>query len=160
MDADSMEAALEILRAHTRDIPPVAAIRARIAAYDGHCLRLAAPLAANVNDKGSAFGGSMTSLMTYAGWGLVTLQLLQAGIQADVFVADSTVRYRKPLYADLQATATLAAGESWEPFVATLTQRGRARIQVQAQILLRVDEMPEGETMADFAGRYVAIAKG
>ena len=39
----------------------------QIAAYDGDSLSLHAPLAANFNDKGCAFGGSLTSLMTLAG---------------------------------------------------------------------------------------------
>lgn len=151
----SRERALETLRDYTRNLPPLAAIQARVAAYDGHRLGLTAPLAANVNDKGSAFGGSMTSLMTYAGWGLVTLQLQQAGVRADVFVADSKVRYLKPLYADLRAEATLAPEQSWELFLATLSQRGRARIHLQARMI-----GTEGEVMADLAGRYVAIAKG
>lgn len=151
----SRECALESLRDYTRSLPPLAAIQAAVAAYDGHRLRLTAPLAVNVNDKGSAFGGSMTSLMTYAGWGLVTLQLQQAGVRADVFVADSKVRYLKPLYADLRAEAMLAPEQSWELFLATLAQRGRARIHLQARITLA-----EGEVMADLAGRYVAIAKG
>jgi len=149
------ERALETLRDYTRNLPPLAAIQARVTAYDGHRLGLAAPLAANVNDKGSAFGGSMTSLMTYAGWGLVTLQLQQEGVRADVFVADSKVRYLKPLYADLRAEAMLAPEQSWELFLATLAQRGRARIHLQARMI-----GTEGEIMADLAGRYVAIAKG
>ena len=154
-EAVSKEAALETLREYTRDLPPLAAIQARVEGYDGHRLRLVAPLAANVNDKGSAFGGSMTSLMTYAGWGLVTLQLQQAGMRADVFVADSKVRYLKPLYADLRAEAMLAPEQSWELFLATLAQRGRARIHLQARV-----PGAEGEVMADLTGRYVAIAKG
>lgn len=155
MQADSMEAALEFLRTYTRELPPVAAIQAQVADYDGQRLVLTAPLSANVNDKGSAFGGSMTSLMTYAGWGLVTLQLQQAGMAADVFVADSSVRYLKPLYADLHAEAELAPDQSWPTFLQTLAQRGRARIHLRAEILL-----PDGQVMADLAGRYVAIAKG
>ena len=155
MQAVSKEKALESLRDYTRSLPPLAAIQARVAAYDGQRLHLTAPLAANVNDKGSAFGGSMTSLMTYAGWGLVTLQLQQAGLRTDVFVADSTVRYLKPLYAELRAEAVLAPEQSWELFLATLAQRGRARIHLQARMI-----GTEGEVMADLAGRYVAIAKG
>lgn len=136
-------------------MPPVLAMEVGIVGFDGESLRLRAPLAANVNDKGSAFGGSMTSLMTLAGWGLVVLRLQLAGLQADVFVADSGVRYRKPLYADLEAEALLAPDESWEPFLASFIQRGRARIGLQARILL-----PEGGVAAELAGRYVAIAKG
>jgi thioesterase domain-containing protein len=155
MQADSMEAALEDLRRYTRELPPVAAIQAQVEAYDGRRLVLTAPLSANVNDKGTAFGGSMTSLMTYAGWGLVTLRLHQAAMAADVFVADSSVRYLKPLYADLHAEAELAPDQSWPAFLQTLAQRGRARIHLRAQIAL-----PDGQVMADLAGRYVAIAKG
>ena len=150
-----VDVALETLRALCRGMPLIVAMRTDVVGYDGQCLRLRAPLAANVNDKGSAFGGSMTSLMTLAGWGLVMVRLQLAGLQADVFVADSDVRYRKPLYADLEAEAMLAPGESWEPFLTTLAQRGRARIQLQVRI-----HLPEGGVAADLAGRYVAIAKG
>ena len=156
----SREAALEILRGYTRDMPPLAAMQVQVVACDGHRLRLTAPWAANVNDKGSAFGGSMASLMTYAGWGLATLQLQQAGMRADVFVADSTVRYLKPLYADLCAEAMLAPGQSWESFLATLAQRGRARIHLQARIVQAEGDGAPDQVMADLAGRYVAIAKG
>lgn len=148
------ESAVEALRVYTRELVPLAAMQVRVAGYDGSRLRMEAPLALNMNDKGSAFGGSMTSLMTYAGWGLVTLHLHEAGLRADVFVADSAVRYKKPLYADLHADAELAPEEAWAPFLATLVQRGRARIQLQARIV------SEGELMADLSGRYVAIAKG
>ena len=153
--ATARESALEALRVYTRELVPLAAMQVRVTGYDGLRLHMDAPLAVNMNDKGSAFGGSMTSLMTYAGWGLVTLQLHQAGLRADVFVADSTVRYKKPLYADRHAEAELAPEESWAPFLGTLVQRGRARIQLQARIA-----GPEGEVMADLSGRYVAIAKG
>ena len=157
MQADSMkaEAALDVLRGWTRDMPPLAAMQARVAGYDGDRLFLEAPLAPNLNDKGCVFGGSMASLMTFAGWGLVTLQLHQAGVQADVLVADSSVRYLKPLYADLHAQATLSADQSWATFLSTLAQRGRARIHLQARMT-----SPEAEVVADLAGRYVAIAKG
>lgn len=154
-DSRSVDAALQTLRAYSQSMPPTAAMQIHIDNYDGTRLQVSAPLAANVNDKGSAFGGSLTSLMTLAGWGLVTLRLQLAGLQADVFVADSTVRYRKPLYTDLRAEARLGAGESWDVFQATFQQRGRARIQLQAQVLL-----PEGEVACELEGRYVAIAKG
>ncbi len=160
MGAVSMEQALESLRDYTRNLPPLAAIQARVEAYDGQRLRMTAPLAANVNDKGCAFGGSMTSLMTFAGWGLVNLQLQLAGVRADVFVADSTVRYLKPLHADLCAEAVLAPEQSWESFLATLAQRGRARIHLQARMIGAEGGILPNEAMADLVGRYVAIAKG
>ncbi|MEJ1097779.1 MULTISPECIES: YiiD C-terminal domain-containing protein [unclassified Pseudoxanthomonas] len=150
----SVDAALQTLRDYCHGMPPVAAMQVDVAGYDGERLRLTAPLSANVNDKGNAFGGSLTSLMTVTGWGLVTLRLQLAGLKAEVYVADSTVRYLAPLYADLEAEAGFAPGESWETFLETLKQRGRARIQVEAQVPL-----PEGGVATTLTGRFVAIVK-
>ena len=67
MDINSTHTSpLDGLAAHYLAMPPVAAMQPAIAHWqDGH-LRLRAPLAANVNDKGCAFGGSLCSLMTLA----------------------------------------------------------------------------------------------
>ena len=77
MDSDP---ALQSLLAHYRSMPPVAAMRLEIAGADAFGLRLGAPLSAHVNDKGCAFGGSLVSLMTLAGWGVATLALERAGL--------------------------------------------------------------------------------
>ncbi len=150
----SLEEALQELREYCRGMPPVAAMQVEVEGMRGDALRLTAPLAANVNDKGNAFGGSLTSLMTVAGWGLVTLKLRLAGLKAEVYVADSQIRYLAPLYGDLVAEAVFAEGQAWDLFVDTLVQRGRARIQVDARVLL-----PEGGLATTLSGRYVAIAK-
>jgi thioesterase domain-containing protein len=148
-------AALDVLARHFQSMPPVAALQLRIAGFDGQCLRLAAPLAAHVNDKGCAFGGSMASLMTLAAWGVVTLRLQQAGIAADVFVADSELRYRAPLYADLEVEARLAEAQDWDAFVARLHERGRAGLRMAAWVRL-----PDGGIAAESTARYVAMVKG
>ena len=146
---------LRTLDAHYDAMPPVAAMRLAGAELDGDTLRLGTPLSAHVNDKGCAFGGSLVSLMTLAGWGLVTLQLARAGTPCEVFVADSRVRYLKPLFADLQAEAMLADGAAWPAFHAELAQRGRAAVQIACRVRL-----PEGGNAALCESRYVAIAKG
>ncbi len=150
----SEEAALDRLRAYCRAMPPVAAMQVEVAGYADGVLRLAAPLAANVNDKGTAFGGSLTSLMTVAGRGRETLGVDLAGEAAEVYGADSSIRYLAPLRSDLQAEARLAPGESFETFLSTLRQRGRARIQVEAAVRL-----PDGGEATTLSGRFVAIAK-
>lgn len=147
--------ALRHLEAHYQAMPPVAAMQLAIAGYDGTRLRLHAPLARHVNDKGCAFGGSLVSLMTLAAWGLVSLRVQAAGLGADVFVADSAVRYLAPLFADLEAEAELAPEACWDAFLAELRARGRARVQLAARVRL-----PGGGIAATLAARYVAIAKG
>src|SRR5690606_21730059 len=118
-------------------------------------LTLRAPLALNVNDKACAFGGSLVSLLTLAGWGLVTLRCHQLGIDADVYVADSEIRYLAPLYTDLQATAALADGSGWAPFDQALRSRGRARVRIAATVPL-----PDGGIATTLRAGYAAIARG
>lgn len=146
--------ALQALRATLLAMPPVQALQVRIAGCEGGRLRLEAPLAANVNDKGTAFGGSLVSLMTLAAWGLVTLRLGQAGLQAEVYVADTEVRYLAPLRSDLHAEAWLAEGEDWTAFLATLRERGKARATLQSRVLL-----PDGRVACEARARYAAIRK-
>ena len=146
---------LRRLEAELLAMPPVAALGLRIVDATGDRLRLQAPLAPNINDKGCAFGGSLASLMTLAGWGLIVLRLAEAGLEADVFVADSEIRYRAPLFADLDATAQLAEGESWDVFLATLRNRGRARLSV-----LAVVGLPEGGVATEGLSRYAAKLRG
>lgn len=156
--ADPGHAAGDILAwldAHYAAMPPVAALGLGPARIDGDWLLLSAPLAANVNDKGCAFGGSLVSLMTLAGWGLATLHLRRAGLRADVFVADSQVRYRAPLYGDLQARARATEGEDWAAFVQALRADGRASVRIDARIVL-----PGGGDAARAESRYVAVATG
>jgi thioesterase domain-containing protein len=146
---------LRALETELLAMPPVAAMGLRMGEADDHTLHLHAPLAANVNDKGCAFGGSLTSLMTLAGWGLIALRLAEAGLEAKVYVADTEVRYRAPIYSDLTAVAEIAEGESWSDFLDTLRGRGRAEMTVAATVPLA-----EGGVAAKSRSRYVAILKG
>jgi len=147
--------ALAWLDAHYQAMPPVAALGVSIAGYDGDALRLRAPLALHVNDKGCAFGGSMASLMTLAGWGLFTLRMHAAGLDAEVFVADSSVKFRQPLFADLAVEAWRAGDESWDDAFAALRTRGRARMFIAACV-----RDVDGAVVAESRARFVALAKG
>jgi len=144
---------LEHLHAHYQGMPPVAAMQVAIAGFDGERLRLRAPLSHNVNDKGCAFGGSLASLMTLAAWGVATMKIQGAGMQADVFVADSQVRYLAPLYADLDASARLSDGD-WDAVRAALREKGRASMVLQAEVA-----GADGTVAASGRARYVAIAR-
>jgi len=145
---------LQGLQADLMAMPPVAALGLRVLDADDQGLRLSAPLSLNVNDKGCAFGGSLVSLMTLAGWGLVNLRLAQAGVQAEVYVAESQVRYRAPVFADLTASARLAEGEDWSRFLSTLLRRGRARIGVVSGVAADA-----GTLGCECQSQYAAILK-
>ena len=149
---------LDALAAHFAGMPPVAAMQSRLLGWRDGVLTLGAPLAINVNDKGNAFGGSLCSLMTIAGWGLGFLQLAGAGLDADIYVADSRIRYIKPVYEDLVVDARLetagAEGAEALDLPGTLRAQGRVGYRVNARTVLA-----DGGSAAVLAARYVAIAR-
>lgn len=151
---DFPDVALRGLESQLLAMPPARALQPRVAGYADGRLRLHAPLAANVNDKGSAFGGSLASLMTLAAWGLTALTVEQAGLDAEVYVADSQLRYLAPLHADLQAEAWLEGDGGWDGFLSTLRNRGRARATLLSQVLL-----PDGGIATQGSARYAAILR-
>lgn len=132
-------------------IPLVQAMQLRLHAWDAGRLVMAAPLAPNVNDKGCAFGGSLASVMTLAGWGLVELAMHARGQDADIFVGKSTVSYLQPVWDDFHAVAMLAEGADWETFFADWARHGHAR----AQVLVTVPG-PGDKPAATLEARFVA----
>lgn len=145
-------AAAQALVTFIRDSIPLArSMGLELGSYDGEKLVLDCPLAPNVNDKGCAFGGSLTSLMTLAGWGVVELALRQRGEDCDVYVGESTVRYLDPVWGDFQAAAQPAEGSNWETFFATLAARQRARVAVTCQV-----PRADGKPAATLAAQFVA----
>lgn len=115
-------------------IPLTRAMQLRVEAFDGATLRLAAPLAPNVNDKGCAFGGSLASLMTLACWGLARLALRAHGHDPDIYVQDSAIDYLAPVWDDIRIDASAAQGQSLADFVEMYAARGKARITLLAGV--------------------------
>jgi thioesterase domain-containing protein len=125
---------LAILDRHFQAMPPVASMQMHAIEFNGEMLRVTAPLAANVNDKNCAFGGSMASLMTMACWGFLMLKARDAGPKLEVYVADSSIRYLAPLYDDLNGEARLREGQDWDTILRCLAERKRARVAMLAEM--------------------------
>ncbi|RDS80713.1 YiiD C-terminal domain-containing protein [Dyella psychrodurans] len=152
MNKPDLQAAAQALVAFIHEgIPLARAMALELGDYDGERLRLATPLAPNVNDKGCAFGGSLVSLMTLTGWGLVELALRRHGEDCDVYVGESTVRYLSPVWNDFAAEAQRAEEADWDTFFATLAARGRARIAVTCHV-----PGEPGKPAATLAAQFVA----
>ena len=133
-------------------MPPVAALQPRLAELDDGKCNLHAPLSANINDKGCAFGGSLVSLMTLAGWGLVTAWLEHRGIKAEVYVADSQVKYRAPLYDDLDASAVFAELPDADAVLRDLRQGKRVSFRIRSEV-----RRSDGAVATGMESRYVAV---
>ncbi|MEO8672405.1 MAG: YiiD C-terminal domain-containing protein [Tahibacter sp.] len=154
MSANPVALSITLEQEILHDIPLARAMQLRIAASDEQQLTLAAPLAPNINDKGCAFGGSLASLLTLAGWGFLVLRLRAAGEDCDVFVQDSQLRYLAPVWGELCATAQLAEGDSWAAFFNALGTRGKGRLRVVAQV-----PGADGAPATTLEARFVALRR-
>lgn len=131
---------------HTH-IPLVAQMQVKVESADATGLRLTAPLGPNINHERSAFGGSLASLMTLTCWGYLWLQLEdQAGLH--IVVKDAQLSYLKPVTATLDARCAPPATEELQKFLDTLARRGKARIELKAEIL------QDGAAAARYTGSF------
>src|SRR5438270_8171143 len=120
-------AALQVTFDH--EIPITGHIGIRVMSYDGECLVLSAPLEPNINHKATAFAGSLNSLVTLAGWGLIWLLLREWDIAATIVIQDSTSNYRRPVTRDFTATCFKPATAELAYFARMLREKGRARLE-------------------------------
>ena len=131
-------------------INPVKTLGINLSGYARGRLELTAPLQPNVNDKGTAFAGSISSMLVLSGWGAVTLCLEEAGIHADVMAVESNTRYRRPACAEMKCVAEL--GDTTQ-LMADLGIKKRGRIQIESNLY------SDGELCATMTTSYAVFAK-
>jgi thioesterase domain-containing protein len=121
--------------------------------YDGQRLAIPAALGPNVNDKGTGFGGSQATLATICGWSLITLLLSEQGLDCDLVIADSHLKYLSPVDADFVARTQLPDPPGIDAFLDRLRTRRRARLDLTI-------ELCQGERVAmRMTGAYVALLR-
>lgn len=101
---------------------------------DDGAVVLRAPLAANANYKGSAFGGSLYSLAVLTGWAWVTRYLAVHGVPADTVIQESSVRFLNPVHGELRASAAAPPSAQIDKFRKMLQRAGRGRIRLRVEI--------------------------
>lgn len=134
-------------------IPLAAAMQLQVVGLDADAaLHLQAPLPPNRNDKGSAFGGSISSLLTLAGWGWLWLANGRANLQRDIMIYRAEFHYQQPLHDSLQAMCPAPAAAVWDTYRQTLEKRGRARLKLEP-VLITADRTVAATMQAE----YVAL---
>jgi thioesterase domain-containing protein len=130
----SVEAAALLARIREQ-IPLTQAMQIELQCCDGRRLELRLPLAPNINDKGTAFAGSITSLGCIAGWALLTLwgeREFGNGLQVAIF--DAHFEFKKPLRGDFSARVSLPPAEDCAALQQALARRGKGRASLMIEI--------------------------
>jgi len=116
-----------------RHIPLSEVMGYRIVELDGRHIVVEAPLAPNVNIHGTGFAGSIYALGILTAWAVITQIIGDAGLDAELVVAEADIRYRAPIQATIVCRGAITADRQ-RSFVERLRGEGRARIDVRVEI--------------------------
>lgn len=113
--------------------------------YTGRTLETRASLNKNINLHGSMFAGSIFSLATLTGWGMIYLQLKEKQLTGDIVLGDGDIHYHKPITMQPKALCNI---ESLSGKFKVLEQGNKCCIKLQVAIM-------DGDTpVAEFKGVY------
>ena len=129
-------------------IPITRAMGVRVVANDENGFAIEAPVALNSNHLRTAFGGSINAVATLAAYGFLWLELNDASVH--VVVAESSIRFLRPVRETIRATCLRPNPEELTAFHNQFAAKRKARIA------LRVNVIEAGETAAEFEGSFVA----
>lgn len=131
-----------------------------IESYDGDTLILTAPLEPNINDKQTAFGGSLYNAAVMACWGMVYLKTQEKNIACNQVVTEGNMKYIAPVYSRIRAICHAPDEEELASFFDHFERKGKARISLEAAIyndacVMKIE--PETKPSVKFNGQYVIL---
>lgn len=134
-------------------IPLAKAMGVGVEVSDDRSLVLRAPKEQNKNSLNTAFGGSLVSLATLAGYGVVwELMKNEKGAEKTewrIVVKESRAAYRRPVIGDLRAICERPAQAAIAEFKEALGRYGKAKLKLKASIV------EDGRTAVDVTAAFV-----
>ena len=118
--------------------------------YTGRTLETRASLNKNINLHGTMFAGSIFSLATLTGWGMIFLQLKEKGLDGEIVLGDGNIHYHKPITMQPKALCNIESlSGKFEP----LTKNKKCQIKLNVAIL------DENNAVAEFSGVFWVLPK-
>jgi len=118
--------------------------------YTGRTLETRASLNKNINLHGSMFAGSIFSLATLTGWGMIFLKLKEKGLDGEIVLGDGNIHYHKPITMQPRALCNI---ESLNGKFELLNKNKKCNIKLNVAIL-------DGDNaVAEFSGVFWVLPK-
>ena len=131
-----------------QQIPITRAMGIRVVGHSENGFAVEAPVAQNSNHLRTAFGGSINAVATLAAYGFLWLEMHDPAVH--VVVAESSIRFLRPVHEMIRAICRCPEPAEWAAFQRRFAERGKARIT------LRVNVVEANQTAAEFEGIFVA----
>lgn len=122
----------ELQKTWYEEIPITEQMGIKLEQYSGKTLETHASLNKNINLHGTMFAGSIFSLATLTGWGMIFLQLKEKGLNGEIVLGDGDIHYHKPITMQPRALCNI---ESFSGSFDNLRKNKKNRIKLQVDIL-------------------------
>lgn len=132
------------------EVPITRGIDVRVKSYTTDELQLYAPLEPNINDKNTAFGGSLYSIAALSGWGWMYLRMKEEELPCDLAIYKGEIIYRRPVQGDFSTSCKAPRKEEFQQFLERFKEKGKARLELTSEIF------SGEEVAATFTGIYSA----
>ena len=138
-----------------REIPLLTAMELSLVDYRDLALTMEAPLAPNINNKGTAFGGSIASIGLFGGWAVATLAFMDHGIDnTEIVVFRNEMTFERPARGHLVVRVTVDPDE-FAGCLAKLRGGTDERLRFDVRVEIFHDDM----RCATMKGLYVVWLK-
>lgn len=143
-----------------KNIPMAEAMDIRLESDTPEKLILSAPYGQNRNHHGSAFGGSIVTLMILAGWLRVQTILDEHFPHSLAVIARNEVSYRSPIEGDIFARVHPIGQEVLDLFRERLEKKGKAVIEVEVSAGSSPDMLDSADWLDRAAARFTGTFVG
>ncbi len=132
------------------EIPMTKYMQLKVDSMDEEYLITTAPLEPNINDKGTGFAGSLSTLVTISAWSSCYLEVKKLGFEKSMIaIIKSDTAYRAPITKELTCRTTLPTKVQIETLQKKLKEKGSGSLKIKSQII------ENGKICVDFEGVYV-----
>nr|WP_136251484.1 bifunctional GNAT family N-acetyltransferase/thioesterase [Ningiella ruwaisensis] len=135
----------ELQKTWHEEIPITEHMGIKLYQYTERTIETHASLNKNINLHGSMFAGSIYSLATLTGWGMIFLQLKQKHLAGEIVLGDGSIHYHKPITMKPRAICNIETVRAKFDLLA----RGK-----KCPVSLHVDILDGDDQVAEFSGQY------
>jgi thioesterase domain-containing protein len=145
---------LEFQKFLHEQIPLTKQMELEIVDFNKNEISLTSPLAPNINDKGSVFGGSSSALQIISAWSLIKLNCLKNSIDADIVIYKNNTKWQKPLFEDITVTSRFDKLTSFDEIKLQIKANKKVFINTISKALTK-----NKEVCSEMMAQYVLIPK-
>jgi len=109
-----------------------------------------APLKPNINDKGTGFAGSLSTIATISAWCVCYLEASKLSLENSMIaIIKSDTSYKSPITKDFVCKTYLPSKEQIKLFEKKLREKNSSSLRIKGEII------EDGKLCLDFEGIYV-----